>query len=90
MTKIAVVVSAGVIWMFSFAPAYAQGMTEYLGTTGQSAGQMAPAQSLGSAIAGQFHGAGQAIGSGNTESYDVGTQGQSETPIAAEVLGLGR
>jgi hypothetical protein len=80
MTTIAIATLAGAIWMFSFAPAYAQATTEYLGTVGQSAGQGQPLGSLGSSIANSFHGAGQAIDSGNTnQSYGSNSEGQSQT-----------
>ena len=78
MTKIAAML-AGVTWIFSFAPAYAQGMTEYLGTTGQSAGQSQGLSSIGSAIGNQFHGAGHVIDSGNTtQTYDSNSEDQSQ------------
>jgi hypothetical protein len=78
MTKIAAIFAAA-IWMFSLAPAYAQGMTEYLGTTGQSAGKSQGLSSVGSAIGNQFHGAGHAIDSGNTtQGYDSYSEDQSQ------------
>jgi hypothetical protein len=86
--QIAIALAAGAIWLFSFAPAYAQGTTEYLGTTGQSAAGQNPAQSLGSAIGNQFRGAGQAIDSGNNApSYDSNSEDQGQTPDSGESSG---
>jgi hypothetical protein len=83
MTKIAAILAVA-IWMFSFAPAYAQGMTEYLGTTGQSQGL----SSIGSAIGNQFHGAGHVIDSGNTtQTYDSNSEDQSQMVDSARSSG---
>ncbi len=77
--RITLAIAAGAIWLFCFAPAYAQGLTEYLGTTGQSAAGQNPARSLGSALGNQLRGAGQAIDSGNNApSYDSNSEDQGQ------------
>ena len=77
--RIAFAVSAAALCLFCLAPAYAQDTTEHLGTTGQSAGQMPQAQSLGSSISNQLSGEGQAVDQGNpTPSYDSGGQDQGQ------------
>jgi hypothetical protein len=73
-------IAAGAICLFCLAPAYAQDTTEYLGTTGQSAGQMPQVQSLGSSISNQLNGEGQAVDQGNpTPSYDSNGQDPGQT-----------
>ena len=65
--------------MFSFAPAYAQGMTEYLGTTGHSASQSQGLSSIGTAVGNQFRGAGHVTDSGKTtHTYDSSSEDQSQ------------
>ena len=83
MTKFAAILAL-TIWMFSLAPAFAQGLTEYLGTTGKSAGQAQGLSSMGSAIGNQFHGTGKAIDSGNTTpSHDSDSEEQNQTVDSA-------
>jgi hypothetical protein len=78
--QIAFAISAAAIGLFCLAPAYAQDTTEYLGTTGQSAGQMPQAQSLGSSISNQLNGEGQAVDQGNpSPSYDSDGQDPGQT-----------
>ncbi|GEM_PF-7029803 len=78
--QIAFALSAAAISLFCIAPAFAQDTTEYLGTTGQSAGQMPQVQSLGSSISNQLDSEGQAVDQGNpAPSYDSDGQDPGQT-----------